>query len=434
MRLASLTLPFFAVVALAAACTKTNPDFCGSDPCPIDGPPSIDGMTGCTANPGICTGEVSTCLNDECVDCGTAANQESADCSVAGMPVCGADHACRACAADSECTSGVCEAGTCIAAAEVAYVSTTGTATTGCDLGAPCSTMAQALAAIGSTRHYINVAPGTYSVSGATTINATVTIRADGVTFERSTNDQILDVTGGNVTIIGATVHNAVGGGNADGIKCSNGAGLTLRKVIVDNNDDRGIEATDCQLTITRSAITNNGKGGVRLVDGRAVITNSFVLSNGDNNATTGGGLSLTPSQNGSRVEFTTMRRNTAMTGSAGAMACAGSPITARNNLIFGSNNTDVEVSGASCTHSYSIIGPMNAPTGTEVRMLTLTEVGFVDPAVNSVAAAHITAASLAKASADPASAAADLAGDYDGDPRPDPTGGRADIGADEIP
>ena len=52
MRLASLTLPFLAVAALAAACTKTNPDFCGSDPCPPDAPPAIDGMTGCTANPG----------------------------------------------------------------------------------------------------------------------------------------------------------------------------------------------------------------------------------------------------------------------------------------------------------------------------------------------------------------------------------------------
>ena len=117
MRLASLTLPFLAVAALAAACTKTNPDFCGSDPCPPDAPPAIDGMTGCTANPGICTGEASTCLNDECVDCGTAANQESADCTATGLPVCGADHACRACAADSECTSGVCESGTCNAAA-----------------------------------------------------------------------------------------------------------------------------------------------------------------------------------------------------------------------------------------------------------------------------------------------------------------------------
>lgn len=434
MRLASLIVPSLAVASLAAACTKSNPDYCGSDPCPIDGPPSIDGMTGCTANPSICTGEISTCLNDECVDCGTAAGMESADCAVAAMPVCGADHACRACAADSECTSGVCEGGSCIAAAEVAYVSTTGTATTGCDLGAPCSTMAQALAAIGSARHYINVAPGTYSASGATTINATVTIRADGVTFERSTNDQILEVTGGDVTIIGATVHGAVGGGNADGIKCSNGAGLTLHRVTVDDNGDRGVEATDCQLTITRSAITNNGKGGVRLVDGRAVVTNSFVLSNGDNNTTTGGGLSLAPSVAGSRVEFTTMRRNTAMTGAAGAMACSGMPTIARNNLIYGSTNTDVEVSGTSCTHSYSVIGPMNAPTGTEVRMLTLTEVGFVDAAVNTVAAAHITGASLAKASADPASAAADLTGDYDGDARPSPAGGRADIGADEIP
>lgn len=434
MRLASLIVPCLAVAALAAACTKTNPDFCGSDPCPLDGPPSIDGMTGCTANPGLCTDPAGTCVNDECVDCGTANNHESPDCDVIGMPVCGADNACRPCTADSECDSGVCEGGTCIAAAEVAYVSTTGTATTGCDLGAPCSTMAQALAAIGSTRHYINVAPGTYRPNTATTINATVTIRADGVTFERSTNDEILNITGGDVTIIGATVHNAVGGGNADGIKCSNGAGLTLRRVIVDNNDDRGVDASDCQLTIDRGVVSNNPKGGVRLEAGRFVMTNSFVFNNGDN-TTAVGGLLLAPTQAGSRVEFTTLRKNTAQVGSPGAISCSGMQILARNNIVYGSVNTDVEVFGAACVHSFSVIGPMNTPSGAEVRTLPLADIGFVDPNGTSGAAAyHITAASMVRGTAEAGSATGDTAVDFDGDARPNPAGGRADLGADEIP
>ena len=433
MRLASLTLPFFAVVALAAACTKTNPDFCGSDPCPPDAPPAIDGMTGCTANPGLCTGEASTCLNDECVDCGTTANQESADCTVPDRPVCGADHACRACAADGECASGVCESGTCIAAADVAYVSTTGTATTGCDLGAPCSTLAQAVAALGA-RHYIDVAPGTYTAAGATEIDVTVTIRADGVIFERSGNDQILDVTAGDVTIIGATVRNAAGGGNADGIKCSNGAGLTLHRVTVDNNADRGVDATDCVLTVQRGILSNNRKGGVRLDAGRVVITNSFIFNNGDN-TTAVGGLLLAPTQSGNRVEFSTLRKNTAQTGNPGAMSCSGMQIISRNNIVFGSVNTDVEVFGAACVHTFSVIGPMNTPTGAEVRTLPLADIGFVDAnGTNGAAAYHITAASMVRGTAEAGSATSDTAVDFDGDARPNPAGGRADLGADEIP
>ena len=430
MRLASLTLPFLAVAALAAACTKTNPDYCGSDPCPIDGPPSIDGMTGCTANPGICTGEASTCLNDECVDCGTAANQESADCTATGLPVCGADHACRACAADSECTSGVCESGTCIAAADVAYVSTTGTATTGCDLGAPCSTMAQALAAIGTTRHYINVAPGTYAVSGATTINATVTIRADGVTFERSTADQILDVTGGNVTIIGATVHNAMGAGNADGIKCNN-ATLRLVEVTVDNNADRGIDAPDCQLTLTRSLVSNNRKSGVRLEAGRVDITNTIVVGNGGLNEQIGG-LDLNPTMANSRIEFSTIRKNIAMPGRPGALDCSGTMIRAGNNIIYGSVNTDIEVIG-SCEHRQSIIGPMNTPAGTGVQTLPLADLAFFDQNGATAAALHLTSTSMARGYAEAGSTTGDTAVDYDGESRPNPAG-NADVGADEIP
>ncbi len=430
MRLASLTLPFLAVAALAAACTKTNPDYCGSDPCPIDGPPSIDGMTGCTANPGICTGEASTCLNDECVDCGTAANQESADCTATGLPVCGADHACRACAADSECTSGVCESGTCIAAADVAYVSTTGTATTGCDLGAPCSTMAQALAAIGTMRHFINVAPGTYSVSGATTINATVIIRADGVTFERSTADQILDVTGGNVTIIGATVHNAMGAGNADGIKCNN-ATLRLVEVTVDNNADRGIDAPDCQLTLTRSLVSNNRKSGVRLEAGRVDITNTIVVGNGGLNEQIGG-LDLNPTMANSRIEFSTIRKNIAMPGRPGALDCSGTMIRAGNNIIYGSVNTDIEVIG-SCEHRQSIIGPMNTPAGTGVQTLPLADLAFFDQNGATAAALHLTSTSMARGYAEAGSTTGDTAVDYDGESRPNPAG-NADVGADEIP
>lgn len=430
MRLASLTA--FVALAAAAACTKDNPDYCGSNPCPIDAPLPIDGASGCTANPGICTADQS-CLDDQCVDCVTNNNHQQADCTRPAAPVCAADHSCRACAADSECDSNWCEAGTCIASSDVIYVATNGTASSGCNQGAACSTMAQGIAELTASRKYISVAPGTYSSSAAITINGTAVIRAEGVTLERSNNNQILEVQGGDVTVIGATVHNAAGMGEADGIKCLNGARLTLRHVIVDNNADRGIEAPDCDLIIARAIISNNRKGGVRLEAGRITAANMFVFFNGDN-AGSVGGMTVAPTLAGSRIEFSTFRKNNAQTGSIGALQCAGQQITARNNIIYGSANTDVEVSGAACIHSYSVIGPMNTPTGTEVRSLPIADIGFVNANGTTAADYHITGTSMVRGTAAENSTMGDTAVDYDGDARPAPAGGRADLGADEVP
>ena len=427
MRLTSFVL----VAVLAAACSKLSSDYCGSDPCPIDAPMPIDATSGCNESPDLCTA-TEECINDECLDCNTTADRESVDCTVAGMPVCRADSTCTPCGADAECNSGVCEAGSCIAATNVVYVATDGTATSGCNVGAPCSTMAQGLSEVGGARQYLNVAPGTYAPTTATTINADVTIRADGVIFERNGNDQILNVTGGNVTIIGAMVRNAAGSANADGIKCENAASLRLVRVVDDNSADRGIEATDCRLTITRSVISNNDKSGVRLEAGSIDITNSFVVGNGGLSEQIGG-LDLAPTMPNGRIEFTTIRKNIAAPGRPGALDCAGMRIRARNNIIYGSVNTDVEVLG-SCDHSTSIIGPANTPVAPEVISLPVADIAFVDVNGTTAAALHIGLASMARGLAEPGTTTGDTSVDYDGHLRPTPTGGRADLGADEVP
>lgn len=368
---------------------------------------------------------------DECRDCAVADEHEADDCDVMGLPVCGSGNTCRPCRGDDECNSGVCDAGTCVQPVNVIYVAHAGSATGDCTQGAPCATLSLALQRVSVARNHVVMEPGTYSAATATTIDANVTIHARDVALERSSNDQILDVVGGNVVIQGATIRNATGTSNADGVKCANGASLRLEQVVVDGNADRGIEVRDCTLALARVVISNNRAGGLRLIDGSAVISNAFVLNNGNNNTLDAAGIYLVPSVGGSRIEFSTFRRNAAATNAAGALGCAGWSADARNNLIFGSVNTPIEVQGASCTHSYSIVGPLNPPAGIEIRSPSLAELAFIDPNGNSAAASHLTSASVAREAADPASTESI---DYDGDKRPNPAGSRADIGADDVP
>ncbi len=435
MRLASLTLPCLAVAALAAACTKSNPDFCGSDPCPPDAPPAIDGMTGCTANPGICTGEASTCLNDECVDCGTAANLESADCTVAASPVCGADHACRPCAADAECTSGVCEGGTCIAAADIVYVEQGATDNAQCSQAMPCASPSHGMTLIGgSRRHMIIAASASAYQVDPLTISTDVTIRGTGAILERNAGNQVVDITAGTVSITGLKVRLSAGGGGADGIKCA-AATLRLRQVTLEDNDDRGLDTNNCIVDVTQSVFSGNKVSGIRIVDGRASIRNSFFFNNGSNTAAAGG-LSLNPNTTPNLIEFNTIVKNKAANNanSAGGIVCAtgSAAIIARNNLVYESVMAS-EVLGSSCTHSYSVIGSANPPAGTMVRSMTRAEVGLANLDGTTLADYRLTGSSMLRGAADPAPSPAADGVDYDGQPRPNPTGMPADIGADEI-
>lgn len=390
-----------------------------------------DGRSSCREQPEICVAPNATCVMDECRDCAVANDHEADDCDVAGMQVCGTSNSCRPCRSDDECNSAVCDGGVCLASANVIYVALSGSGTGECTQATPCSTLAQAVQRVSVARAHVVMEHGAYVATGATTIDARVTIHANEVVLERSTNGSILDILGGDVTFLGGTFRNATGTGSADGITCANGAALRLDSVTVDGNADRGIEVRDCTLQLTRVVISNNREGGLRLIDGSAVISNAFVLSNGNSNTLNAGGIYLVPSVGGSRIEFSTFRRNAATATAAGALGCAGWAADARNNLIFGSVNTPIEVQGTSCTHSYSIVGPLNAPPGIEIRSPTLAEVAFIDPNGNSAAASHLATTSVARAAADPASATSI---DFDGDTRPNPAGSRADIGADEIP
>src|SRR5688572_33158738 len=103
----------FATLALTA-CTKDNPYYCENAPdnnCNNGTTmPDAPGPTGCTS---------------------------SADCSEAS-PVCGEDHACRACVVHTECGSNAClPSGTCGTDANVAYASVSGNDANPCSKDLP---------------------------------------------------------------------------------------------------------------------------------------------------------------------------------------------------------------------------------------------------------------------------------------------------------
>lgn len=311
------------------------------------------------------------------------------------------------------------------------YIAPDGTATSGCTRAAPCGTLAVGLTEVGGTRRFLLAAPGVYLYAGATVIDRSVTIYADGAIFERNGAGHILEILGPSATVklVGATVHNAGGAGLPDGIRCSGGATLAVLQAAIVDNLGRGIDSTDCRVKVDRTVIASNRKAGVRLQRGQISVTNSIVVGNGTSTETVGG-LELAPDLEGSHVEFTTIRKNLAAAGRPGGIDCSGTDVIARNNIIFGSVNTDIETLG-SCIHSFSIVGPLNTPTGVEVIPGALAALAFANPNGSSAPAVHLLSGSIARGIADPSST---TAVDYDGDSRPNPAGSRADIGADEVP
>jgi hypothetical protein len=426
---APLRLTPLLALALLGACEKDNPGFCGDD-CPIVDA-GIDAVVGCEDDPGVCTVD-QNCFMDTCVDCEAGDNRQSSQCETAAAPVCDANRSCRACRADAECDSDFCENGECIAAANVVYVAKDGTDTETCSQAAPCASPATGMSKVTASRKYMKIAasPAAYVLDNVRlSIDKDVVIHGAGAELKTNVANQVVDVTGGaNALIDGLTISEAVGGGGGDGIRCASST-LTLRRASVLGNSDRGVEAADCAVFIDRSVLARNGAGGARIADGRFSIVNSFVFANGANV-----GLFVSPTDTPNLLESNTIVKN--IGGAVGGVSCDGGvAIIARNNLIYANTGT-AETSGANCAHSYSVIGALNPPSGVMVRSMTPAELALKNLATGaSVDDFHIDTAanppSLLRGAAAPGSTPLV---DFDGDVRPNPAGGPADIGADEVP
>jgi hypothetical protein len=451
-------LAIFAAALLAAAtaaCETKNPNACtDGDQRPectgLDA--GIDAVEGCTDNPGLCTLE-EDCLNDVCVDCTSANDRQSADCTDPAAPVCGTNRDCRACAADVECDSNLCDHGACAPVGQVLFVRPDGDAAPANECtnpATPCKTLTQAIAKVpatggdaGANRRFIKLmAIGTYTEPGVVIIDdKTVAILGaplagtDRSLIDRSTNGPSLDIrNNADVRLERLGVVNGTANSSAHGIICSTST-LVATGIEIGNNSGVGLNADSCQLTLNASLVIRNAAGGIFVTGpARAVVTNNIIVDNGTSTAggSDFGALTITGTVlQSSVIQSNTAIGNEAITGQPDGIDCRVATITARNNIITG-DATKARVAGA-CMHDHTLYGP-DDPGGRlgtgNGNMLIPTEamLEFVNPAMRDW---HIKPTSFAKGLGTTTGLAPEAMTDLDGQPRPQ---GAPDVGADEIP
>lgn len=469
-----LSALWFGVVLSLASCTKENPAFCCStiESCatagvsslascdsggnrpfcddtgqfgpahtcvPDPSAPACEGTDDCTTpeRPVCDTGDTGTCIGcDDAADCtrfpgrtlchptsGACVECTSpADCTAATAPVCGVDGACRGCAADDECTSGVCDegGGTCIAEDDIIYVDRTGSGTS-CTRTMPCPLFASAVPLLGGTRRFIVVAPGDYTENVALD-SKTATIIGPGAELHPMDFGvpALLVLNASAVRVEGMRLYQAAGGSMGDGVRCaapvSGNPTLTLVGVRIDSNTGFGVDATDCAVTIVRSTISGNTGGGLDISSGSFDITNTFITGNGAN--TTVGGIRVMDNATTSVFAFNTVADNVAGTGVAKSLICSALGMQRIENNIFSSGDPD-QVSQNNCDLEYNLSNEGNLGGSTNVTATPMFVGG---------GNFHLLPASEGIDDADPN---ATLGIDFDGNTRPQ--GARRDIGADEV-
>lgn len=470
-------------VALSGCLLKDNPNHCTTDcpaDAPIDTPPPMctvpedcdrasatpfcnletNRCVGCTDSPqcaGLMDGR-NVCLRvppatyGECVVCDEDNRQAeqvgtaSDECQTVGMQVCdGGTHLCRACAADAECTSGICNAGICVAAADIAYVGPGGTGTSPCaSRTTPCPTVA-----IGASagRPFVLVAPGSYTELAVTDINnRDMTIRATGATMTRG--GQLLNVRGSSDVVVlggiwdcgnlaatcvghsgdslvlqGVTVRNAL----MDGINAT--APTVIRDSTIRGHDRVGIVMNDSgsDFELVRSTVLLNGSHGVQVTARAAVIVNNFILKNGAGMTANGLRLDAIGMLGASRIEFNTIAENLANSSTTGGgVNCGATDMQIRNSIIWGNNGaTEVD----DCLVRFSTVEGATPDTTNGILNVAPS---FIDPASDNFG---LMPGSPVAGQADPnANLNLPANTDHAGDPRPMPASTRADLGADEIP
>lgn len=342
--------------------------------------PCTDGdMTACSDFEGLPHCDGGQCVgcrnNDDCND-GQLCNQEVKQC--------------MGCTEHEQCDSDVCDyddnGGSCIPDSDVIYVSPDGVdagdGNNACNRRMPCATITKALELIapnGGSRDIIFVAgkedtiyTGRYDI-----MNKTVTLLGDGATLDldgAGDNLPVVHVQGetANVTIKDLQITGATGNTTgmmiadmADGVHCNNGSKVYLRRVVIHNNRNNGVEGNGCgQLTVERSTINDNTLGGIAVLSSAFDIKHNVIFRNGHANDSSWGGVQIfnPPGYDPQIFDLNTITLNVANSGAlAAGVDCAvlTDTVDAYGNIIYRQvHNT--EVNANRCYFHYSNIGMMN--------------------------------------------------------------------------
>jgi hypothetical protein len=458
-------------------CIPTPPE-------PDAGPPSIDASGGGCTTSSECVNASAPICDDSTKTCrGCAASPECAARDGA-LPTCAPDGRCVECLAHDDCMSEICDSATesCVAESEVVYVEPSGSTGVACGTQFdPCATLTLGVQRTSAARKYIRARAGIYVAEPATVTipgGKVVLVAPSAELRPPSTGDGISAAGGADVSIEGLTVSGPISA-TFSGISCSGAATkLTLQSVTIESASSDGLDArcpallsdtvirsskgygvfVGADITLVRTRIEGNAMGGINspsntaamtmtecvvadnngvgivvaykntvaidrsLIRGNTLglslytvtdldVTNNFIVDNRD------GGVSLVAGSSGV-FAFNTVAGNSVGAASAAGIECE-SGTDLQNNVVYG-NVGSPQVS-SSCTWSFSNVEG-GVPGTANIDLLPQ----FVAPESGNY---HLQPTSPCREMADP-TAPVDV--DYDGDPRP--SGGRSDIGADEVP
>lgn len=389
----------------------------GSADCPDDRP-ICDGRI-CRAcagsgDDGACAGRspaTPRCFaaSGSCAACATA-GVESSDCATA-TPVCGSGGVCRGCTLHAECSAQLCNLdGSCAVAGTVAYADNAGGSCSGthaATLADPACDVTAALAVkpivrvIGSAVAYphVSIASGNVQIIGA-----------DGkpaATIGGDVSNPAVSIGGAMTTALLDDLEFIGSGPNQPGVSCINaslGPTLTLRRSSLHGINGVAVSATNCTVVLDRDQIgPGNAGGGVSLSGAPYTVTNCFVVGNGSG----GTGVLL---GSGATAKGPGFMHNTVVSNAAGGILCSGAT-TIAGSIV--ESNALMDTSGA-CTLSGSTSLVPDFVSATDYHL------------------AGRTAANLACCIDQLTTSPVDH--DFDGRARPQPTNGKWDVGAHEVP
>ncbi|HET9730839.1 MAG TPA: choice-of-anchor Q domain-containing protein, partial [Acidimicrobiia bacterium] len=305
-------------------------------------------------------------------------------------------------------------------------------------IAAPCTLRAAIAEANALTGVTITVPAGAYNLTAGTTltISKPMTINgaekqpgANATTIDAGAKSSVFTVNATGVTIDGVVVRNgAAGKGNGGGILVSRNSALTLTKSTVSGNtasQGGGIEV-DGTATVSQSTITGNtasGKGGGIYNAGTLTVQNSTFTANTANG---GGGIGSSSTVN---ITAATVTGNNSNNSNGGGLYRNGGTFNVTSSIIA-SNNAS---SGRDCYGSPNFIGtnilqytPGCNPTGGTILVTDPLLGALADNTGPTQTERPLSGSAALDAYAQPCATAVDQRGIA----RPQPTGGRCDVGA----